>query len=233
MFTSDAALRITPLAVIVVAAVLIAQVPSKNAPVPAIEMPVVMRQDVVAGKTPVGTTVEVKLQAATLVHGKVIPQDAILSGEVILSAEKSSAEPSRLAVRIDSAQWKDGSKPVSLTLPFKLYLASWYYPVEPPPPQDESPYISSLRSRGRRRGAPASDPNVSGPPYSRSNPREAKVPEPSASTIAFSRRMPLKNVEATRGPEGAITLTCARSNLKLNKSTAYMLATVTALASGP
>jgi hypothetical protein len=46
------------------------------------EVPAVMRQDVAAGKTPVGTRVEAKLAVATLVNGTVIPKDAILSGGV-------------------------------------------------------------------------------------------------------------------------------------------------------
>src|ERR1700722_18474581 len=43
------------------------------------EFSVTMRQNVVAGKTPVGTKVEAKLTIATLLKGAVIPQGAIFS----------------------------------------------------------------------------------------------------------------------------------------------------------
>src|SRR5277367_4444886 len=49
------------------------------------EFPVTMRQNVKAGKTPVGTKVEAKLTTATLVKGAVIPAGAIFSGEVVES----------------------------------------------------------------------------------------------------------------------------------------------------
>ncbi len=48
-----------------------------------------MRQNVVAGKTPVGTKVEAKLTIATLVKGTVIPEGAVFSGEVVDSVAKS------------------------------------------------------------------------------------------------------------------------------------------------
>jgi hypothetical protein len=54
----------------------------------AIEFPVVMRQNIIAGKTPVGTRVQAKLTLATFVKGVVIPEDATLSVEVFESAEK-------------------------------------------------------------------------------------------------------------------------------------------------
>ena len=48
----------------------------------ALEFPVVLQQNVVAGKTAVGAKVQAKLTIATLLHGVVIPQDAVISGEV-------------------------------------------------------------------------------------------------------------------------------------------------------
>lgn len=96
------------------------------------EFPVIMRANVAAGKTPVGTKVEAKLIVATLVNGVVVPRDATLSGEVTESVAKSATEPSRLAVRMDAAKWKDKSAPI------KLYLTAWYYPVATMTPQDLS-----------------------------------------------------------------------------------------------
>ena len=100
------------LTIILTCSVLFAQ---QTAPAPSpsqwLEFPVIMRQNISAGKTPVGTKVEAKLIAATLVGTVVIPQGATLSGEVIESAAKAAAEPSRLAIRMDSATWKNGSAP--------------------------------------------------------------------------------------------------------------------------
>ena len=88
------------------------------------EFPVTMRQNVKAGKTPVGTKIEAKLTIATLVNGTVIPAGAIFSGEVVESAAKSSSDPSRIAIRMDSVQWKNASKPIT------VYLTAWYYPIQ-------------------------------------------------------------------------------------------------------
>jgi len=96
------------------------------------EFPAVMRQNVAAGKTPVGTKVEAKLVVATLLNGTVIPKDAILSGEVTESVEKTATDPSRLAIRMDSVQWKNGSAPI------KVYLTPWYYPPPAMSPQNLS-----------------------------------------------------------------------------------------------
>jgi hypothetical protein len=52
---------------------------------PETEFPVLMRQDIIAGKTTVGTKVEAKLVLGTLLNGTVIPKNAILSGEVTLA----------------------------------------------------------------------------------------------------------------------------------------------------
>ena len=96
------------------------------------EFPVIMRQNVVAGATAVGSKVEAKLAVATLVNGAVVPQGAILSGEVIESVAKSISGPSRLAIRMDSAQWKDGGAPKVLPFTKRVYLTAWYYPLAPP-----------------------------------------------------------------------------------------------------
>ncbi len=63
------------------------------------EFPVTLKQSVTAGKTAVGTKIEAELAVATLVDGKVIPRNAVLSGEVIASSGKSKTDPSRLGIR--------------------------------------------------------------------------------------------------------------------------------------
>src|SRR5580700_1277966 len=109
------------LAVILGSIVLLGQQQSPS-PLGGTEFPIFMKQNIVAGKTPVGTKIQAKLVAATLVNGVVVPRDAILSGEVIESVKKFASDPSRLAIRMDSADWKKGSVPI------KAYLTAWYYP---------------------------------------------------------------------------------------------------------
>lgn len=65
---------------------------------------------------------QAKLRMATLVNGTVIPQGAVFSGKVVESAAKTKTDPSKLAIRIDSAQWKNGSTAL------KIYLIGWFYP---------------------------------------------------------------------------------------------------------
>src|SRR5208283_4341041 len=147
------------IAVVVIATSAPAQQKFAPAPVPAIEFPVVMQQNVVAGKTPVGTKIRAKLVIATLVKGQVIPEGATLSGEVIESVAKSATVPSRLGVRMDSVQWKNNSFPIT------VYLSAWYYPVsmsnqDPMSAAVEGPTLPNSRSvprPGNRTALPGSD----------------------------------------------------------------------------
>jgi hypothetical protein len=172
-----------------------------------IEFPVVMRQKVSAGKTPVGTRIRAKLVIATLVNGAVIPEGAILSGEVTESAAKSVSLPSRLGVRMDSAQWKNGS------ISIRAYLTAWYYPVAMPN-QDQQSYAltAGASPRSVRRRPPGAPPG--------SDADEPTLPAPSLS----QHRALLKNVESTRNSDGVVILTSEHSNLKLDKGTTYVLA---------
>ena len=88
------------------------QLPQPSTSSTSTDFPVVMRQNIVAGKTPVGSKVQANLVAATLVNGVVVPRNAVLSGEVTESVKKSASAPSRLAIRMDSAEWKKGSAPI-------------------------------------------------------------------------------------------------------------------------
>jgi hypothetical protein len=74
-------------------------------------------------QTPVGTEVQAKLVVGTMGDGAVFPKNATFSGKVIESVANTSTEPSRLAIRMDSVQWKDGSATV------KIYLTAWIYPT--------------------------------------------------------------------------------------------------------
>ncbi len=194
-----------------------------------LELPVIMRQNVAAGATPVGTNVEAKLTVATLINGVVVPTDAILSGEVTESVAKSATNPSRLAIRMDSAQWKNGSATKVLQLTKKVYLTAWYYPALTPSPLDVSSGLPDAGNRPRNWGANGAYPgqrNPTAPPFpgtDDSSKDTGPAPPAPASNIS-PHRMPMKNVESTNNPEGAITLTCKRSNIKLDKTTTYVFA---------
>jgi hypothetical protein len=183
----------------------------------ATEFPVVMRQNVAAGKTPVGTKVEAKLVIATLVNGMVIPKDAVLSGEVIESVAKSGNDPSRLALRIDSAQWKNGSVPI------KVYLTPWYYPAQTIQPQNLSYGPTDAEHTPRNW-------NGDGPYYNPNSPVYQPLPgsdlgkKPNTAATP-DHRILMKNVECLRSSDGSVILTSAHSNVKIDKSTTYVLAT--------
>lgn len=190
--------------------------PVANASQAAIEFPVVMRQNVAAGKTPVGTKVEAKLQAATLVNGTVIPKDAVLSGEVTESVAKSAADPSRLAIRMDSVQWKNGSAPL------KVYLTAWYYPTATIAPPDLSygPTDAQHTPRSWNGEGPYYDPKS---PAYQPLPGNAKDKDPSAMPGTSNHRVLMKDVESVRAGDGAIVITSTHSNIKIDKTTTYVL----------
>jgi hypothetical protein len=172
------------------------------------EFPVTMRQNVKAGKTPVGTKVEAKLTIATLVSGAVIPAGAIFSGEVVASAAKSSNDPSRIAIRMDSVQWKNASKPIT------VYLTAWYYPVQMPQMDDRD----ECQASG---GVGVKCPIGPGMPSSRLPP-DALPPPPGQ---VSQSRVAMKDVESTRDADGTIALTSTHANINLDKTTTYVLAT--------
>jgi len=194
----------------------------------AIEFPVVMRQNIVAGKTPVGTKVQAKLVVATLVNGVVVPRDAILSGEVIESVKKSASDPSRLAIRMDSADWKKVTAPISA--PIKVYLTAWYYPESAVANQDLSyqPQDEANSPRKNWNGM-GTYPDPHNPVSQQKFPNSVndKDAGPAAATPASSiskHRVLMKNVQSVRDADGTVALIDARSDLKLDKVTTYVMA---------
>ena len=167
------------------------------------EFPITMRQSVVAGKTPVGAKVEARLELATLVKGTVIPEGAIFSGEVIESAAKTATDPCRLAIRMDSVQWKKGSASI------KAYLTAWYYPPRLEAGETEIDQDNPIR--GGMKPPPPTNPNfpIGGP-----------IPPLGVS----DKRVVIKDVESKRQSDGAVTLSSKRLNIKLDRSTTYVLA---------
>lgn len=191
-------------------------VPSASAA--AQEFPVVFQENVVAGKTSVGTKIQAKLGMATLVNGTVIPQGAVFSGEVVQSAGKARADASKLAIRIDSAQWKSGSATL------KVYLVGWFYPFALQEGQDlqYGPQQPSTRTWNGQGEYPAQNSNVYRP-FPSGGSDSGSSPDTSNS-ITSKYRVKMKNVETDRSADGTITLVSHHSNIKLDKSTTYVLA---------
>lgn len=224
MFSKTIAAGFTALAIILSSTGLFSQqTPALSGCAGACEFPVTLRQSVVAGKTPAGTKVEAKLVLATLVNGTVIPRDAILSGEITESVARSASEPSRIAIRMDLAQWKNGSVPV------KVYLTAWIYPaVAGMSPQDLSYEPPDAANSKRNWNGMGTYPDPNNPISQQKFPgREADkdsgaAPAP-ASTIS-KHRMLMKNVESQHNGDGSVSLTSVHSNIKLDKFTTYVFA---------
>lgn len=185
------------------------------------DFPLVLRQSVAAGKTAVGTKIEGKLVVATLVNGVVIPRDAVFSGEVTESAAKTKDDPSRLAIRLDSAQWKNGSTPV------KAYLTTWFYPVEELSSQDLSyrPAAANTNSPRTWNGAGAyPDPNnpVAQDRFPQPADNRDKDVSPSPASGIAKHRTLMKNVDSARAIGGGVVLISTHSNIKLDKVTTYV-----------
>jgi hypothetical protein len=144
----------------------------------------------------------------------------VFSGEVIESVAKTKTEPSRLAIRMDSVQWKNGSAAV------KVYATAWYYPARDATGQElqygpQEPANRTWNGQGQYpdpnskvyRPFPGGDPN-----------QGTSVPDtPSATTS--NHRVQMKEVETVSSNDGTITLVSKRTNLKLDKLTTYVLAT--------
>jgi hypothetical protein len=190
------------------------------APVPSgvQEFPMIMRQNITAGKTPVGTAVQAKLVVGTLGNGTVFPKNAIFSGKVIESVAKTSTEPSRLAIRMDSVQWKDGSAAV------KIYLTAWIYPTTVESGQDlqYGPQQSQVATWNGEGAYP--DPNspvVKPFPGGNSKSSSDAVPN-TTSAVTLRRRVPMKNVMSGKHDDGAVVIASTHSDIKLDKLTTYV-----------
>jgi hypothetical protein len=159
----------------------------------------------------------------------VVPRDAVFSGEVTESVAKSATDPSRLAIRMDSAQWKKGSAPVVLSLASKVYLTAWYYPVAETRAQDlsdESPDDASQSWNHRNRPPTFPEPNgsASEPFPGRGAGTDLGASPPSPASNISKHRALMKNVESTRNSDRAVSLTSKSFNIKIDKLTTYVLA---------
>jgi hypothetical protein len=184
------------------------------------EFPVVMRQNVTAGKTPVGSRVQAKLEVATLIDGAVVPRNAVFSGEVIESVAKTATDPSRLAIRIDSVLWKKGSASIT------AYLTAWYYPTKDATGQDLQYGPTQPANRTWNGQGQYPDPNskVYRPFPGSDSDNGASAPNTPSST-ASNRRVLMKDVESAKNSDGVIAIVSKSNNIKLDKLTTYVLAT--------
>jgi hypothetical protein len=196
------------------------QKPSETAPLSGVrEFPMLMEQGVSAGKTSPGTKVQARLQVATLVDGTVIPRDAVFSGAVIESVAKTKTEPSRLAIRMDSVQWKGGSAAV------KIFLTAGYYPAMDAMGQNLQYGPQQPANRTWNGEGQYPDPNSkSYKPFPGSeSDKGAAVPD-TPSTTTSNHRVLMKNVETVNDADGSVALVSKKNNLKLDRLTTYVFA---------
>jgi hypothetical protein len=184
------------------------------------EFPVVMQQNVVAGKTPVGSKVQAKLEVATLIGGTVVPRNAVFSGEVIESAAKTATDPSRVAIRIDSVLWKKGSASVT------AYLTAWYYPTRDSTGQDlqYGPTQPAKKTWDGLGQYPDTTTKVYRPFPGQDTNKGGSVPDTPAA-VASNRRVLMKDIESAKNDDGMIAIVSKKTNIKLDKLTTYVLAT--------
>src|ERR1051325_4422958 len=183
------------------------------------QFPVVLQQNVDAGKTPVGTKVQAKLAVATTFHGILIPQNAVVSGVIFQSVAKDAKAPSRLGIRMENAKWKDES-----TCMMRAYLMPLYYAMIAQSPQ-AMPNGSPDPGDSRTLSGPAesSSPMMNQPfPDNSEASREAIPNIPVLSSRPFS----MKDVEMEPVDDGGIALVSQHSNIKLHKMTTYILAAI-------
>jgi hypothetical protein len=183
------------------------------------EFPVVFQQSVTAGKTPVGTVVQAKLEVASLVEGTVIPRNAVFSGTVVESVAKTKTDPSRLALRMDSVQWKNGSAVI------KVYLTAWFYPAIDAAGQNlqYGPTQPANRTWNGAGEYPDQNSKVYKPFPSGGEADKGAAPDTHSSTTS-NHRVLMKDVETASGSDGTLTLTSKKTNIKLDRLTTYVLA---------
>lgn len=183
-----------------------------------LEFPVIFQQTVSAGKTPVGTRVQAKLSIASLINGVVVPRNAVFSGEVVESSAKTKTTPSRLAIRMNSLNWKNGTAPIA------VYLTNWYYPsmAETGQALQYGPEQGPNKSWNGQGQYPDPDSKVYRPfPGDDSNKNQSVPDTPNA--VTSKNRVLMKDVAAESRSNGVIALVSTRSNIKLDKFTTYVL----------
>lgn len=183
------------------------------------EFPVILQQNVTAGKTAVGTKVQAKLLIATMAGGKVIPKNATFSGEVIESVARTAKDPSRISIRMDFAQWKEGTEPI------KAYLTTWFYPTVDEYGQNlqYGPTQSDKATWNGQGPYPNQNTKVYQPFPGRDSGQNSSVPD-TPTPVTSDRRTKMKNVEVESAADGGTVLVSKHGNIKLDRLTAYVFA---------
>jgi len=183
------------------------------------EYPLLLEKGVTAGKTAIGTPVQGRLSMATLVNGKVVPRNAVFSGEVVQSSAKTATEPSRISIRMEAVTWKQGSEPVL------VYLTSWYYPTisESGQPLRYGPEQPASRTWDGQGQYPDANSKVYRPFPGSDSGEHTSVPNTS-NQVPSNHRVPMKDIDTERLGDGAMVLVSKRSNIKLDKFTTYVFA---------
>lgn len=180
------------------------------------EFPVVLQQNVEAGKTPAGTKVQGKLAAATLFNGALIPKNAVASGVVLESESRKGEDRARLAIRMNTVTWNGGWAPLY------AYLMPLYYPateqaVPNLPNESPDPDSRTLNGPNQSSQSPMSRPFPGGG----SEASEGAIPEVA---ILPSRPVRMKNVVLEPTSNGGIALVSEHAHIKLFKMTTYVFA---------
>jgi hypothetical protein len=186
-------------------------------PVPKLrEFPLVLQQNIESGKAKIGTKVQAKLAAATMFDGTAIPRNAVFSGVVIESTPKNANGPAKLAIRMETAEWKHGSSSIT------AYLLPLYYPAT-------NQAVPNFGDAAQGSGPNTPDgadqhSNSESPMHHQSFPAdESQLAVPEIS-ITSNRPVQIKNVTVTLADEGGAALVSDSSNIKLFKLTTYVFA---------
>ena len=179
------------------------------------EFPVVLQQNVEAGKTPAGTKVKGKIAVATQFAGALIPKNAIASGVVVESEPKKGKTGARLSIRLISATWNGGWTPLG------AYLMPLYYPTTEqamPSLPTESPDPSSRNTDGPgQSSSPMSLPSPGNDPQA----RQGAIP---SIPIMADHPVRMKDLNLAPTSDGGIALVSEHANIKLYKLTTYIFA---------
>ncbi len=199
------------------AASLAQQAPAPSSHATLHQFALTLQQSIESGKTRIGTKVQAKLAAATTFQGTVIPRNAVFTGVVIESDAKSAKEPAKLAIRMETAEWKNGATSVTAYL-MPLYYAPTVQAAQTFP--NEAPDPSSRSLDGEQ---PQSPMQRSSFPANNSQAAQEAIPE---NPTTSSRPVQMKSVVIARADEGGAALVSEHANIKLNKMTTYIFAAV-------
>lgn len=194
------------------------QRPPSPSPHPALhEFPLALQQNIESGKVKIGTKVQARLATATMFRGTVIPRDAVFTGVVIESDAKNEKYPAKIAIRMETAEWKGGS--TSLT----AYLLPLWYP--PAIQTAQGPPNGSDDTDPRTLDGGQSQSPMQQRPFPTNDSQAAQSAIPEFPTTS-NRPVQMRNVALVRADEGGAALVSEHTNIRLNKFTTYVFAAI-------